>query len=177
MLCCIFELQLCLHQEIQWCSHPGHKCGVTWRQQCQLLCTFPLILCLCQSSSHQGVEWDLPRLDDQIFWPSICSCLAINLVLVKWSFGCSKSGRNDFSDLQHLLFFKNIISFSHHLEILDVNFDLAHDTLDFDMMNINIFPSPLLQEMFPPSPQDLQSNKQPDTLEDWYSGNRVAQWD
>ena len=39
--------------------------------------------------------------------------------------------------------------------MFDANFKLPHDTLDFDVVYVNLFPSLLLQKMFPPSPQDL----------------------
>ena len=80
---------------------------------------------------------------------------AINVVWVEWSFDYGRSWMNDFGNLGHLVFFKDVISFGCHLEILDAHCKLPSDTLDFDMVDVNLFSSLSLQKKFPPSPQDL----------------------
>ena len=83
----------------------------------------------------------------------------INLVWVKWSFNHGRRGRNDFGNLRHLLFFEDFVSYGCDLEMLDTNCELPGDTLDFDMVDVDLFPFPSLQKMFPPSPKDLHTAK------------------
>ena len=41
--------------------------------------------------------------------------------------------------------------------MFDTDYKVTHDTLDFDVINVDLFPFLLLQKMFPPSPQDLHT--------------------
>ena len=85
------------------------------------------------------------------------------MVWINCKFRCSRSRRNHFSNLQHLLIFKNIFLIV---------------TLKCLMPIANSIVTPLISSSFPPSHfkrHSYCSNKQPKTLGDCYNGNRMAQ--